>query len=103
MTKLAYVPNWRDKVVFSNAGPSPQILAEDAKMRLVLAGLQPGQMIPSHPEVQAVFVFLEGTGAMVVDGERLPVGPGSIIVAPQGAQRGVEAETQLVFLATRMP
>ncbi|HLB48587.1 MAG TPA: cupin domain-containing protein [Anaerolineales bacterium] len=94
-------PNWKDKVVFSAEGPQPQVLAETGKFRVVLVGLEPGQKLPPHPASQGVYHFLEGTGAMIVDGERVPVAPGVIVVVPDGAKRGVEAETRLAFLAAR--
>jgi len=38
---------------------------------------------------------------MTVDGERFPVSPGAALFLPQGAVRGLEAESRLVFLAAR--
>jgi|SRR5450756_2509391 quercetin dioxygenase-like cupin family protein len=95
-------PNWREKVVFSPEGPSPQVLLVDEKAKVVVAGLQAGQSIPPHPETLGVFHCLEGTGWMTVDGERIPFNSGAIVVAPAGTSRGVEAETQLAFLAVRV-
>jgi len=94
--------NWKDKVVFSAAGPQPQILIENEKLKVLIGGLEPGQMIPPHPASWAVYHFLEGTGWMRVDDERIAVGPGVTVVAPAGAARGIEAETRLAFLATRV-
>jgi quercetin dioxygenase-like cupin family protein len=95
-------PDWREKVVFSAEGPSPQVLMANDKAKVVVAGLQEGQRIPPHPEVLGVFHCLEGTGWMTVDGERLPFNAGATVIVPAGASRGVEAETQLVFLAVRV-
>lgn len=95
-------PSWKEVVVFSPEGPQPQILLETEKSRAVIAGLEPGQKIPAHPEGPAVYHFLEGSGWMIVDGERLPVQPGATVVTPAGAARGMEAETRLVFLGVRM-
>ena len=101
MTSLVY-PNWREQVVFSPDGPQPQILVENEKLKVIVAGLEVGQRIPPHPEAQAVYHFLEGTGWMMVDGERYPVRAGATVITPEGAKRGVEAETRLVFLAVRI-
>ena len=49
-----------------------------------------------------MYHFLEGCGWMIVDDERLPVGPGATVVMPAGTVRGIEAETRLAFLATRI-
>ncbi len=95
-------PNWRDKVVFSADGPKPQVLMENDKLKVVVGGLEPGQKIPPHPEGESVFHFLEGTGWMVVEGERLAVKPGATVITPAGAKRGIEAETRLAFLAARV-
>ena len=39
---------------------------------------------------------------MIVDGQRFAVTAGATLVVPQGAERGMEAETRLAFLATRV-
>jgi len=97
-----FYPNWREKVVFSPEGPQPQILTENEKLKVIIAGLEVGQKIPLHPDPLALYHFLEGTGWMIVDDERYPVSPGATVITPEGAKRGVEAETRLVFLATRI-
>lgn len=97
-----FLPNWQDKVFFSPGGPQPQVLAENEKLKIVLGCLEIGQKIPAHPEALAVYQFLEGTGWMTVDDMRYPVSPGAIIITPDGAKRGAEAETRLVFLAIRI-
>ena len=48
-----------------------------------------------------MYHFLSGTGWMLVDGERLRVEAGTTVVVPDGAARGVHAETRLAFLAAR--
>ncbi len=95
-------PNWRDQVIFSPDGPKPQVLMENEILKVVLGGLEPGQRIPPHPEGESMFHFLEGNGWMVVEGERFPVKPGATVITPAGANRGIEAETRLAFLAARI-
>ncbi len=94
--------NWKDKVVYSAAGPEPQVLIENEQLKVVIGGLEAGQAIPPHPESWGVFHFLDGTGWMRVDGQRIAVGPGATIIVPAGSARGIEAETRLAFLATRV-
>jgi quercetin dioxygenase-like cupin family protein len=94
------ISNWREKVVFSTEGPQPQSLVATSKLKSVLVGLEPGQNVPVHPAPAAVYHFLDGSGWMLVDGERLPVQAGATIVVPEGALRGVEADTRLSFLGT---
>lgn len=100
--KCIFYPNWQEKVVFSPGGPEPQILVENDKLKAIIAGLEAGQKIPPHPEALAVYHFLEGAGWMTVDDERYPVSSGATVITPEGAKRGLEAETRLVFLAARI-
>lgn len=94
-------PEWREQIVYAPHGPQPRVLLENERVKVILAGLEPGQVIPGHAEATAVYHFLEGTGWMVVDGEKLAVGPGATVVMPDGAVRGIEAQTRLAFLATK--
>lgn len=100
--KPIWYPNWQEKAVFSPDGPVPSLLVENEQLKVIIGCLEPGQKIPSHPEALAVYTFLEGTGWMTVDDERRSVSSGAIVVTPHGAKRSVEAETRLVFLATRI-
>lgn len=102
MTNTTVFPNWRDKVVYAADGPRPQTLMVNDKVKLIIAGLEAGQKIPEHAENSAMYHFLDGTGWMIVDGERLAIRTGTTIVMPDGAVRGMEAETRLAFLATRI-
>ena len=94
--------DWKERVVYAPEGPKPQAMVETEKAKVVVAGLEAGQRVPEHPESMGVYYFVEGEGVMVVDGECYEVSPGSIVVASQGAVRGVEALTRLVFVATRV-
>ncbi len=97
-----YFPNPLEKVVLSPNGPQPQVLFAEGQVKVIVAGLEAGQAIPVHPEGLGTFQFLEGKGVMIVDGERLPVGPGTLIIAEHGVQRGMEAQTALTFIAVRI-
>jgi quercetin dioxygenase-like cupin family protein len=93
--------DWQERVSFSAAGPQPYIFAETDKIKVVLVGLEPGQKLPPHPAPQGVYHFLAGNGWMIVDGQRVAVAAGSTVVVPNGASRGVEAETRLAFIGSR--
>lgn len=93
--------NWEERVVFSDNGPQPQTLEENSLFKVILAGLKPGQRIPVHPELGAVYYILQGAGWMTVDEERFPIEAGAVISMGNGAARGLEAETSLAFLAVR--
>ena len=93
--------NWKERIIFSETGPQPQILEENGLFKVVLAGLQPGQQIPVHPELGAVYYILQGNGWMTVGEERFPIEAGAVISMENGAARGMEAQTPLAFLAVR--
>lgn len=93
---------WQEFVTYSDERPSPQTMIENDRVRVIIAGLKPGQRIPAHPEAAAVYHFLEGKGVMTVDGAQFAVQQGTVIVMKGGAQRGLLAETQLIFMAVRL-
>jgi quercetin dioxygenase-like cupin family protein len=102
MAEKRFIPDWREAVVYGEEGPQPQVLVDRGGFRVVLAGLRPGQRIPPHPEGLAVYHFLKGKGWMIVDGERNAVSAGATVIVPQGASRGMEADTELAFIASRV-
>lgn len=102
LIRSTFYPDWREKAIFSPAGPQPHILAENENLKVIVGSLDVGQKIPQHPEALAVYHFLEGTGWMTVDDEQYSVSSGATVITPEGAKRGVEAETRLVFLAVRI-
>ncbi len=95
-------PDWKAQVVYGKDRPQPQVLVEENQFKVVLAGLEPGQVIPQHPEGLAVYHFIDGSGWMTVDGESFFVKSGATIITPPGARRGIQAETRLAFLAARV-
>ena len=95
-------PDWREEVVYAAEGPQPQVLLENEKVKVIVAGLEPGQKIPAHPEAAAIYHILEGSGWMLAGGERLPVSAGATVTMPAGTVRGMEADTRLAFMATRI-
>ncbi len=101
MQPIVY-PDWKVSVVFASNGPQAQILLENTQVKVVIVGLEAGQKLPPHPQTLAIYHFLEGTGWMIVDDQRYPISAGATIITPNGSKRGIEAETRLAFLATRM-
>lgn len=102
MTQTTLYTDWREKVVYSTEGPQPQPLMVNEKVKIIIAGLEPGQTIPEHEEAAAMYHFLEGSGWMIVDGQRLAVSAGATVTMPEDTVRGMEAKTRLAFLATRI-
>jgi quercetin dioxygenase-like cupin family protein len=95
-------PNWKDIVVYSEQHPQPQILEENEKYKSVIFGLEAGAKIPPHAEGPSVFHFLEGTGRVIVAEETYAIQSGATVIVPDGAIRGIEAETRLAVLAVRV-
>ncbi len=102
MSEVKYFPDWQEQITYGETGPQPNILMVDDKIKALMAGLRPGQRIPEHPEAASVYHFLTGNGWMIVDGERLRVTAGTTLIMPAGTSRGLEAETELAFLAMRI-
>lgn len=102
MNKALTCPNWKEKVVYPDEGAQPQVLDENEKFKVLVAGLKAGQKIPNHPESSGVYFFLEGSGVIIVNEEKIPVEAGVTVIVPDGAVRGVEATTRLAFLAVRV-
>jgi mannose-6-phosphate isomerase-like protein (cupin superfamily) len=80
------------------AGARNQSLAE--------ATLAPGQATQRHYHAQTeeIYVLLEGSGEMEVDGERSRVVPGDAILIPPGAWHQIRADdAELRFLCCCAP
>jgi quercetin dioxygenase-like cupin family protein len=86
---------------YGEVGPQPQFLFDSQRLKVVLAGLAPGQRIPEHAESLAMYHFLAGAGSMTVDDDQFSVCAGSTVIVLDGAARGLQADTQLTFLAAK--
>lgn len=102
MTQDMLYPDWKKVVVYPPQGAHPQVLVETDRYRAVIGGLAAGSIIPTHPEGPSVFHFLEGSGRMTVGDENFAIQAGATVIVPDGASRGIQAETQLAFLAIRL-
>jgi quercetin dioxygenase-like cupin family protein len=100
MPTICY-PAVAELAVFDGDGPRPQFLLDSKKLKALVVGLEPGQQIPAHPEALAVYHFLAGDGVMTVDGAAFAVAPGTTIISPAGATRGIRATSRLTFLAAK--
>lgn len=95
--------NWKESVTFNEYGPSMTILMETPHLKALLVGLRADQAIPRHPSPEAIYHFLQGTGTMTVDDESYPVEPGVTVIVPDGSQRGMVAQSDIVFIGTTRP
>jgi quercetin dioxygenase-like cupin family protein len=103
-TAGAVTITYQDKVTFRPDRFNAVALAENERIRVLLACFEPGQFIPVHkPGVDLTLVVLEGEGEVMV-GERMEkIGPGSVVFIPAGEKRGIKAGTRLVALHTVTP
>jgi quercetin dioxygenase-like cupin family protein/copper chaperone CopZ len=100
MTQAKLYPAWQEVIGYAADGPQHKKLIETDEYKAVLVGLEADQQIPPHPATAAAYHFLDGSGWMIVDGERFHVGTGDTVVVPSGVSRGVEAETRLALLGS---
>lgn len=83
---------------------NPVVIAENERVKVIEACFEPGQFIPVHsPGVDLTLVVLEGTGALISDGQERRIGPGALAFIPAGTSRGIKAETRLVLLHVVTP
>jgi mannose-6-phosphate isomerase-like protein (cupin superfamily) len=76
----------------------------------VLVGLncfEPGQehALHAHAGMDKVYLVLQGRGLFLLEGRELPMGPGMMLVAPEGVPHGVRntGGERLVVLAVLAP
>lgn len=100
MTEVQNLADWKSIVEYSPDGPKHHVLVDTKAYRAVLVGVEAGGKIPPHPSTDATYHVLEGSGWMIVEGERFPISTGSTVVVPAQAVRGVEAQTRLAFLGS---
>lgn len=65
-----------------------RVLFTTERSQLVLMTIPPGEEIgeETHEGIDQVLAFVEGEGEAVIEGERLPVGAGSVVVVPGGTR-----------------
>ena len=76
-------------------------LFQSDDLTVMLIGFEADQNIPEHPGPAGTFYVVDGQGWMSIDGERQALRPGTVAIAPQGAKRGITAETRMTLLVSR--
>ena len=100
MEKAKMYSSWKELVAYSSDEPKHTELIKTGAYNAVVVGLEASQKIPPHPAPEASYHFLEGSGWMIADGERMAVEQGATVVVPAGIPRGIEADTRLAVLAS---
>lgn len=91
----------RDKIEF-NEQFRPQILHISPDVKVPLICLEPGQEIPPHPSGTGIFYVLEGKGIMYLDDKEIDLSKGKVVIAPDGAKRGIKGVERLVAVAVHI-
>ncbi len=101
-----------DAIPFTTAdGSTIRVLLDadsgTANQSLAEASLEPGQATARHYHARSeeLYVLLDGTGVMEIDGESSDVGPGAAILIPPGARHQIRAseDEPLRFLCCCAP
>lgn len=100
-TNQIYFADTKLKAVFAADGPKPQFIIDTSKFKVLVVGLEAGGQIPIHPGEAAMYHFLEGEGLMTVNDETFDIKPGATVVVTNGARRGMNAKTRVVFLGSK--
>lgn len=83
---------------------NPVVLAENERVKVILACFEPGQFIPVHqPGVDLTLIVMEGEGTLVAGDREELIGPGAIAFVPAGEARGVQATTRLTLMHVVSP
>ncbi|MFQ5963059.1 MAG: cupin domain-containing protein [Candidatus Scalinduaceae bacterium] len=91
----------RERVQF-NEQFRPQILCVSPDAKAPLICLEPGQEIPAHPSGTGIFYVLEGKGIMYLDDKEISLTKGKVVIAPEGAKRGIKGVERLVAVAVHI-
>lgn len=85
-----------------------QVLFTGTYCQLVVMNLKPGEDIGMevHPQVDQFFRFESGEGKVIINGEEHPVGNGTAVIVPAGAQHNIintSAEKELKLYTIYSP
>lgn len=82
-------------------------LFESQRLLVGLNCFEPGQehALHAHAGMDKVYQVLEGSGLLLLEGRELPLGPGTMAVAPEGVPHGIRntGPGRLVVLAILAP
>jgi quercetin dioxygenase-like cupin family protein len=101
---MAIVTTYQQAAAFRPDKFNPVVLAENERVKIILACFEPGQYIPVHqPGVDLTLIVMEGEGALVAGDQEKPINPGTIAFVPAGEARGIRAATRLTLMHVVTP
>ncbi len=96
---MATVTTYQEAAAFRPDKFNPVVLAENERVKIILACFEPEQFIPVHqPGVDLTLVVMEGEGALVAGDREQRIHPGTIAFIPAGEARGIHAATRLTLM-----
>lgn len=94
-----FVKPYQQAVSYRPESFNPVVIAQNERVKVILACFEPGQFIPVHrPGVDLTLVVLEGKAVLVAGDQEHQVGPGAVIFVPAGEARGIKAESHFIAL-----
>ncbi len=89
-----------EKIAFHKEHFIPNILFASPKVKMPLICMEPGQEIPPHGGHSiGIFYVKEGKGVFTLDDQKIDMNKDMIIIAPEGATRGMRCVERMVVLA----
>lgn len=89
-----------EKIAFHKEHFIPNILFASPKVKMPLICMEPGQEIPPHGGHSiGIFYVKEGKGVFTLDNQKIDMKKDMIIIAPEGASRGMKCVERMVVLA----
>lgn len=89
-----------EKIKFNKEHFIPNILYASPKVKMPLICMEPGQEIPSHGgHSVGIFYVKEGKGTFTLDNQKIDMEKGTVVIAPEGASRGMKCVERMVVLA----
>ncbi len=96
--------SYQQAAAFRSDRFNPVVLAENERVKVILACMEPEQFIPVHsPGVDLTLVVLQGEGRLVAGDREEQIAPGTVAFVPAGQLRGLKATTRLVALHVVTP
>lgn len=94
-----------EKVRFLSDRPCSQLVHSSENMRVVVFGLEPGQVIPPHVSPSSVLMaVIQGSGTFTVAEGVRPVRAGDVTICAPNEPHGMAAgEERMVILAVIAP
>ncbi len=101
---MVVVTTYQQAAAFRPDKFNPVVVAENERVKVILACFEPGQFIPVHrPGVDLTLIVMEGKGTIFAGEQEQELGPGTIAFVSAGEVRGIKATTRLTLMHVVSP